>query len=66
MEIPPELQMFLLKSYALPGYLMHPGKFPHQKLMTGGLKEALWLILNWVGRNRRHTPWSRATTQNPL
>ena len=55
-----------LKSCALPDHLMHPERFHRQNLMTGGSKDAHWLVLNWVGRNLQGDLWPRAATQNPL
>ena len=45
-ELPLEPQMSLLKSCALSGYLLCIERFHHQNLMTGGSKDAPWLVLN--------------------
>jgi hypothetical protein len=64
-KLPLEPQMSLLKSCALSGYLLHTERFHRQNLMSGGSKDAPWLVLNWVGRNLQDNPWSCASTQKP-
>jgi hypothetical protein len=65
-KLPLEPQMPLLKSCALSGCLLRSERFHRQNLMTGGSKDAPWLVLNWVERNLQDNLWPRAATQNPL